>query len=195
MLQVSPTWMKAVIYFARGLGMRRSEILNLTPANFDPKTCGLNFKRKMGGTSALPVPEPLQNLIVFANQIDPHERILITLGMPRTKRSPLTLNDGKEKQHEWDAINSMLTDTWAKVIKKADANPRLHLHDLRHTAATEAFEHTKDLRTAQQLLGHTALGSTMRYIAPIGPEKLREQLKTINHEWLYKAKPLTELKQ
>ena len=195
LLAVSPTWMKAIIYFARGLGMRRAEITHLTPANFDPENAGLNFKRKMGGTSNLPVSPQLQNLIQFAASIDPHERIVYTLGLPRSQRSPFTIGDGREKEHEEDAMNSMITDHWRRLLKKAGVNRSLHIHDLRHTAATEVFNKTKDLRTAQQLLGHTSMHSTMRYIAPLKDDTLREQLKTINHEWLYKAKPLTETKQ
>lgn len=195
LLAIAPTWIKAIIYFARGLGMRRAEITNLTPANFDPKTAGLNFKRKLGGSSNLPVPQQLQNLINFAASIDPHERIIYTLGLPRSKRSPLTAGDGREKEHEEDCMNSTITDHWRRLVKRAGVNSKLHIHDLRHTAATEVFNLTKDIRTAQQLLGHSSMHSTMRYIAPLGDEKIREQLATLNHEWLFKLKPLTQVKQ
>ena len=195
LLAIAPTWMKAIIYFARGLGMRRAEITNLTPANFNPKTAGLNFKRKMGGTSDLPVPSQLQNLINFAASIDPHERIIFTLGLPHSRRSPQTIGDGREKEHDEDCMNSMITDHWRKLVTKAGVNPELHIHDLRHSVATEVFNLTKDIRTAQQLLGHTSMHSTMRYIAPLGDQKIREQLTKLNHEWLFKLRPLTSVKQ
>ena len=187
--------MKAIIYFARGLGMRRAEITNLTPANFNPETAGLNFKRKQGGSSNLPVPPQLQNLINFAASIDPYERIVFTLGLPRSKRSPKSIGDGRDKEHEEDAMNSLITDYWQRLVKKAGVNPELHIHDLRHSVATEVFNLTKDIRTAQQLLGHASMHSTMRYIAPIGDEKIREQLANLNHEWLFKLKPNTTVKQ
>jgi integrase len=196
LLAIAPAWMRALILFARVLGLRRGEIIDLTPKNFDQRTKGLNFRRKGGGTSGLPVPPELERIINFATEQNPDERILITLGMRRPGQKP-TLQCARRtpQAREWQAINSLITGAWFSLKKKAGVNPDLHIHDLRHPAATEAFTQTKDLRTVQQLLGHRSLSSTMRYLAPLKTEELREQLKELNHAWLYRARPATELKQ
>jgi integrase len=196
LLSAAPTWMRALILFARVLGLRRGEIINLTPKNFDQQTKGLNFLRKGGGTSGLPVPPELERIIQFAGEQDPNERIIVTLGMRRPcERKSVHVKQQSQEAREWTAFNSLISNSWTSLKKRAGVNPDLHIHDLRHTAATEAFTETKDLRTVQQLLGHRSLSSTMRYLAPLKTEELREQLKELNHAWLYRARPATELKQ
>ena len=196
LLEVAPTWMRCLIYFARILGMRRGEILDLTPAEFDKQSHGLNFPRKMGGTSGLPVPPHLEKLITFAGEQDPHQRVLVTLGLPIPGIRPHMHRCQVSPQlRERRAMYSTISYEWIKLRKKAGVSSDLRIHDLRHTAATEAFTETGDLRTAQQLLGHRSLSSTIRYLAPLRTQELRDQLANLNHAWLYKAKVATELKQ
>jgi integrase len=196
LLAIAPTWMRALILFARVLGLRRGEIIDLTPRNFDQQTKGLNFIRKGGGTSGLPVPPELERIISFAGERDTNERVLVTLGMRwPSERTSRHVKQQTQEARERSAANNIVSNSWTSLKKRAGVNPDLHIHDLRHTAATEAFTETKDLRTVQQLLGHRSLSSTMRYLAPLKTEELREQLKELNHAWLYRARPATELKQ
>jgi integrase len=196
LLAHASTWMRCLIYFARILGMRRGEILDLTPAEFDHQTHGLNFPRKMGGTSGLPVPPHLEKLILFAGEQDAHERVLVTLGFQIPGSRP-HLHRAKvpDQLRLRRAMYAAITYEWNKLRKKAGVGADLRIHDLRHTAATEAFAETGDLRTAQQLLGHRSLSSTIRYLAPLRTQELREQLANLNHAWLYKAKVATQMKQ
>jgi integrase len=196
LLTLAPIWLRALILFARGMGMRRGEILDLRPKHFDETTQGLNFPRKLGGTSGLPVPPALQALIRFAAEQDPNERILLTLGMRVPTEHPQR-QQGKSSPdlRQRAAMHNYVTHHWNKLLKKAGITRQLHIHDLRHTAATEAFGHTRDLRTVQQRLGHRSMSSTLRYIAPLATAELRAALGTLNHEWLYRAKPQTEIKQ
>lgn len=54
----------------------------------------------------------------------------------------------------------------------------LTLHSLRHTVATNLVMNGTDLRTVQELLGHSSLTMTMRYSHPI-PEHKRNAINNL----------------
>ena len=53
---------------------------------------------------------------------------------------------------------------WIQARTDAGVNPDLHLHDLRHLAATSLAEGVKDLKYIQRFLGDSTLGAAMRYL-------------------------------
>ena len=111
--------------------------------------------------------------------MDPHESILVSLGMKKS-----------------DDPRKLIGRRWREAIKKAKANPNLHIHDLRRTIATELYAHTKDLRAVQTLLGHRSMSSTILYIAPMDPDKLRSLMEEIKPVYnLSTMKPPTETPQ
>ena len=55
-LDVAPLWLKAFILLCRLMGLRHGEAAAMTPAHYNPADRTLAFKRKMGGTSHIPVP-------------------------------------------------------------------------------------------------------------------------------------------
>jgi integrase len=52
---------------------------------------------------------------------------------------------------------------WARALKAAGV-PDLRFHDLRHTAASRLVHASGNLILAKELLGHAAIGTTMRYV-------------------------------
>lgn len=63
--------------------------------------------------------------------------------------------------------NAMSADSLRKVFKKraaqAGLDPSLHPHDMRHAFATDLVEGGADLRSVQEMLGHSSLSTTQVY--------------------------------
>ena len=51
---------------------------------------------------------------------------------------------------------------WARALKLAGIED-FHFHDLRHTSATRLVRQTRNIKVAQQLLGHQSIVTTARY--------------------------------
>jgi integrase/recombinase XerC len=51
----------------------------------------------------------------------------------------------------------------AKLAERAGIQRRVHPHMLRHTALTNLYDRTQDLRMVQEVAGHTTSRMTERY--------------------------------
>lgn len=58
-----------------------------------------------------------------------------------------------------------LTPAYLGVLAARVLPNGVGLHQLRHRFATAAYHHTHDLRSIQQLLGHSSVATTQRYVA------------------------------
>lgn len=171
----SPVWLKVFLQLCRTLGLRHEEAKQLRPADLNEDTRTLVFNRKGWGTSSLPVTEDLLEAIRFCRTQDPDATILSTLGAPEGAQAVLR------------AFHS--------ARRKANADPELHIHDLRRTGATRLYQQTKDLRLVQQFLGHRQLAATFQYLAPLPSDELSQAIENAAPVDIRNLTNATEVKQ
>jgi len=57
----------------------------------------------------------------------------------------------------------LVTHMFKAYVRKADLNPKLHLHSLRHTFATWLVQEGVSIYEVQKLLGHSSISVTQVY--------------------------------
>jgi integrase/recombinase XerD len=155
-LQVTAcAWEKCMLAIIAGLGLRRTEALRLSPANYDRETDTITYRTKGDQTNKLPVTDELRAFFhLFGDEIEnPNTPIL-------------ELMRGKK------VTKAVLADAWASLRTRARINPQLRMHDLRRTVAHRLYDETHDLRVVQRLLGHADMSTTLKYLRHHDPENL-----------------------
>jgi len=138
---------RALLELAYAAGLRAEELVNLDVGNLDADAEEVRVEGKGGRTRVVPVGEHAWRAL---------ERYLA--------RGRTVLNTG-----ESDAL--FLSKT-GKRLSTSDVRRRLRLqtrragvspHTLRHSFATHLLEGGADLRTIQELLGHSSISTTQTY--------------------------------
>jgi integrase/recombinase XerD len=138
---------KAMLSLIYACGLRRSELLNLSPTHLDSKRGVLLIKKAKGKKDRIaPISEKI--LILLRNYY-------------KTYKPTKWLFEGQyvgEKYSEKSLENVLKQAlTKAKIIKPVS------LHWLRHSYATHLLENGTDLRYIQELLGHKSSRTTEIY--------------------------------
>jgi integrase len=163
LLKEPAAWLRLFILLYFQCGLRRAEALRVTPRSWNREAQTVTVAVKGGGTRTVHISPDVEALLVSAGNPDQDQPYLWAL---RGKR--LTFGG--------------LTRAWEKHKKKCGVNPNLNAHDLRRTAATILYTATKDLRTAQELLGHKNLQSTLHYLAPLHPDDARKYAELLRFQ-------------
>lgn len=162
MLAKAEPALKLVLLLCAHCGLRSGEAMRIAPADFNEKEKQIVFTQKGKAKRTSYVTDEISQLFHLAQDT----------GEPLT---PYTQRLAGERPFTFAVMQAR----WRKLKKQSGVNPKLHMHDLRRYIATRAYEATKDLRVAQQLLGHKSLASTLRYIAPFDAPKLQPLIESL----------------
>lgn len=161
--KIQPAWFWAIViktFYYTGIRRRQLTELRWKDINLDEATIHLRAtSSKTHREWFIPIAPPLrpelENLLLLTTDRITRpprgdEQVFnVTLFHHRFKGTTMTVDQ--------------LTGTFERLSKAA--NIRITPHRLRHTMATELAA-SKDIRTLQQLLGHTSIHTTMQYVHP-----------------------------
>ena len=136
--------MISLIYSA---GLRRSELLNLTPQDIISERMLIRIAGKGKKCRYSLLSEKLLNeLRAYYREYRPQKWLF----------------EGEQAGEQYSP--SALVKILKEAARKAGIKHRVHLHMLRHTFATHLLEQGTDLRTIQELMGHTDIKTTAIYL-------------------------------
>jgi integrase/recombinase XerC len=155
----------AIIELLYGTGIRSAELVGLTLSDMDLHG---RFARVMGKGSKeriVPYGEPAADRI---SSYLPVRRELCVKNKSGTPTNRLFVN------HRGTPLTTRsVRRIIAKYIRLAALKSRISPHSLRHSFATHLLNAGADLRSIQELLGHSSLSTTQKY-TQIGIEELME---------------------
>ena len=142
---------RLVLMFLFSLGCRVSELVSMQSSDFINTDESIVIQGKGSKQRILPIVEPLLSCLrVYLTSIRP-------LLVKTSKTKSLILNDRGRRPSR--------VDVWRWVQKwSAQAGlGRIYPHQFRHGCATELLDHGADLRSIQELLGHSSIETTKIY--------------------------------
>jgi site-specific recombinase XerD len=131
-------------------GLRRSELIRLTPEDIDTKDgkCRVRIIRGKGNKDRYTVlsKKVLEELREYY----------------MTCRPKKFLFNGRYKSQPMSSEG--LRHALAAAVKKAGIRKEVNMHILRHSFATHCIEHGMNIKTLQYLMGHSSVMTTMIYL-------------------------------
>jgi integrase/recombinase XerD len=138
---------KAMLSLIYACGLRRSELLNLKPADVDSRRHILIIRQAKGRKDRIaPVSEKLIELL---------------RQYYRAYKPQVWLFEGQTGGEKYS--EKSLENVLKQAVQKAGINKPVSLHWLRHSYATHLLEGGTDLRYIQELLGHRSSKTTEIY--------------------------------
>jgi site-specific recombinase XerD len=154
---------RAMLELAYSCGLRAEEViaLNLDSPDFDGER--LRVEGKGGKTRLVPMGEPAQ--VALRSYLERGRHALVGGG----DENALLVSKSGRRLHPSDVRRRL--QRW---VREAAIAGGVSPHALRHSFATHLLEGGADLRTIQELLGHSSLSTTQVY-TQVEPSWLRSQ--------------------
>jgi integrase/recombinase XerC/integrase/recombinase XerD len=154
---------RAMLELAYSCGLRAEEVigLDLDSADFDSER--LRVEGKGGKTRLVPIGEPAQ--AALRHYLDRGRHTLVGAG----DENALLVSKSGKRLHPSDVRRRL--QRW---VREAAIAGGVSPHALRHSFATHLLEGGADLRTIQELLGHSSLSTTQVY-TQVEPSWLQSQ--------------------
>ena len=153
---------RSMLELAYSCGLRCEEIVNLDEGSLDFETEQLRVLGKGSKERLLPVGEPAQRAL--RRYLDKGRR---ALSVDPRERALFLSKSGRRLS------NSDVTRRLALWVREAALAGGVSPHSLRHSFATHLLEGGADLRTIQELLGHSSISTTQVYTR-VDAARLRE---------------------
>ena len=154
---------QALIEFLYACGARVSEASGLLVKNIDYKQSLVKVLGKGGKERFIPMHD-LANKALYRYQ---------------TQARPVFLNDAYSghfflSSHGKPLSTNAIRGIFKKALRLAGLDETLSPHALRHTFATDLLSGGADLRSVQEMLGHSSLSTTQMY-THLSPEHLKKE--------------------
>ena len=153
---------KAMLELMYSSGLRVSELINLTVNDIDIKNCTVRIFGKGSKERIIPLneyaTEAINNYILY------HRSVLFKHG----ENNYLFLNNHGNRMTRQGFFKIL-----KKIAKEKEIKTEFSPHTLRHSFATHLLKYGADLRSIQELLGHSDISTTQIY-THITNEKLQK---------------------
>ena len=156
---------RAMFELAYSCGLRAEEIVNLDMSSVEFESESLRVVGKGSKTRLVPIGEPAQKAIHRYLETARHA----LTGGPPTEALFLSRNGLRLSTSD---VRRRL-QIWVKELSR---HGRVSPHSLRHSFATHLLEGGADLRSIQELLGHSTVSTTQVYTR-VEPQTLRDAYK------------------
>ncbi len=153
---------RAMLELAYSCGLRCEEIVNLDTGSVDFDSEQVRVLGKGSKERILPIGEPAQRALRRYLERGRH-----ALGPGGDEPALFVSKSGRRLS------NSDITRRLARWVREAALAGGISPHSLRHSFATHLLEGGADLRTIQELLGHTSISTTQVYTR-VDAARLRE---------------------
>jgi integrase/recombinase XerC/integrase/recombinase XerD len=154
---------RALFELAYSCGLRAEEIVSLDLGDIDFESETLRVTGKGSKTRMLPIGEPAQRAL--RTYLERARRAL----EPRADESALFVSRRGRRLSPSDVRRRL-----EKWVREAAVAGRISPHTLRHSFATHLLEGGADLRSIQELLGHSSVSTTQVYTR-VEPSRLRKE--------------------
>lgn len=143
---------KAMLELLYGTGLRVSELINLTLTDIDYTNCIIRVMGKGGKEREIPLGE---YSIYYIREYLSVRNKLLKNGLNCDKLFLNNHGKGMTRQGFFKNLKA--------ILKEKGLNPEVSPHTLRHSFATHLLSHGADLRSIQEMLGHSDISTTKIY--------------------------------